>query len=83
MTADIPTITTPRLILRPLELSDADAVQDIFPQWEIVRYLANKVPWPYHSRHRASKHPARHRLALVDPTKVDSRTIDRRDQPAR
>ena len=47
MTADIPTITTPRLILRPLELSDADAVQDIFPQWEIVRYLANKVPWPY------------------------------------
>jgi [ribosomal protein S5]-alanine N-acetyltransferase len=47
MTAGIPTITTPRLILRPLDLSDADAVQGVFPQWEIVRYLANKVPWPY------------------------------------
>jgi [ribosomal protein S5]-alanine N-acetyltransferase len=47
MTDAIPTIATPRLILRPLDLSDAEAVQDVFPQWEIVRYLANKVPWPY------------------------------------
>lgn len=42
-----PTLATPRLILRPLELSDADAIQDIFPQWEIVRFLAAKIPWPY------------------------------------
>jgi [ribosomal protein S5]-alanine N-acetyltransferase len=47
MTAEIPTITTSRLILRPLDLSDADAIQDRFPQWEIVRLLASHVPWPY------------------------------------
>jgi RimJ/RimL family protein N-acetyltransferase len=40
-------LETPRLILRPLELADADAVQILFPQWEIVRYLNNRVPWPY------------------------------------
>jgi len=43
----IPTFTTARLILRPLELSDAEQIQALFPQWEIVKYLANVVPWPY------------------------------------
>jgi ribosomal-protein-alanine N-acetyltransferase len=47
MTAGIPIITTSRLILRPLDLSDADAVQALFPQWEIVRFLDSHVPWPY------------------------------------
>ena len=47
MTAEIPSITTSRLILRPLELADAEAVQKLFPRWEIVRYLASHVPWPY------------------------------------
>lgn len=47
MTAGIPALTTPRLILRPLELADAAAVQALFPRWEIVRYLAANVPWPY------------------------------------
>ncbi|MFZ0738599.1 MAG: GNAT family N-acetyltransferase [Candidatus Acidiferrales bacterium] len=42
-----PALESARLLLRPLELSDAAAVQLIFPKWEIVRYLANKVPWPY------------------------------------
>jgi [ribosomal protein S5]-alanine N-acetyltransferase len=42
-----PALETPRLILRPLELADAAQVQILFPHWEIVRYLANKVPWPY------------------------------------
>jgi len=42
-----PILETPRLILRPLELADAEQVQKIFPQWEIVRYLAKVVPWPY------------------------------------
>lgn len=44
-----PTLETPRLILRPLELSDAAQTQLLFPHWEIVRYLRKIVPWPYPS----------------------------------
>ncbi len=44
-----PTLETPRLLLRPLALADAEQVQRIFPQWEIVRHLAAQVPWPYPS----------------------------------
>jgi ribosomal-protein-alanine N-acetyltransferase len=40
-------LTTPRLILRPLALHDAPALQAGFPKWEIVRYLDAVVPWPY------------------------------------
>ncbi|WP_052081027.1 GNAT family N-acetyltransferase [Pseudomonas sp. ML96] len=43
----LPTLTTARLTLRPLQLDDAPAIQALFPQWEIVRYLADRVPWPY------------------------------------
>jgi len=42
-----PILETPRLLLRPLELADASQAQVLFPQWEIVRYLTNQVPWPY------------------------------------
>jgi RimJ/RimL family protein N-acetyltransferase len=42
-----PPLETPRLWLRPLELADAEQAQLLFPQWEVVRYLANQVPWPY------------------------------------
>jgi RimJ/RimL family protein N-acetyltransferase len=35
------------LELRPLELSDAEQAQRLFAEWEIVRHLANRVPWPY------------------------------------
>ncbi|HEY2496717.1 MAG TPA: GNAT family N-acetyltransferase [Candidatus Angelobacter sp.] len=45
----IPTLGTLRLILRPLELADAEQTQKIFPHWEVVRYLAKSVPWPYPS----------------------------------
>jgi len=41
------TLETPRLILRPLELADAEPVQRLFPRWEIVRYLNAIVPWPF------------------------------------
>ena len=47
ITRAVPTISTARLILRPLELADADAVQALFPRWEIVRFLNSHVPWPY------------------------------------
>jgi RimJ/RimL family protein N-acetyltransferase len=42
-----PVLTTERLILRPLEAGDVDAVQRIFPQWELVKHLHAGVPWPY------------------------------------
>jgi [ribosomal protein S5]-alanine N-acetyltransferase len=42
-----PELETPRLYLRPLSLADAGQLQQVFPQWEVVRWLANKVPWPY------------------------------------
>ena len=42
-----PTLETLRLLLRPLELADAEQVQAIFPHWEVVRFLAGRVPWPY------------------------------------
>jgi len=52
MTFDLPLPPTPlleteRLILRPLRLADAPAIQRHFPQWEVVRNLLAKVPWPY------------------------------------
>ena len=42
-----PTLETERLILRPLELADAERIQELFAQWEIVRLLNAKVPWPF------------------------------------
>jgi RimJ/RimL family protein N-acetyltransferase len=45
----VPAGETKRLILRPLALADAPRIQELFPHWEIVRYLLNRVPWPYPS----------------------------------
>jgi RimJ/RimL family protein N-acetyltransferase len=42
-----PELETLRLVLRSLDLADADQIQALFPHWEIVRFLANVVPWPY------------------------------------
>ena len=42
-----PTLETARLILRPIERRDIPAIQRIFPQWEVVRWLHAAVPWPY------------------------------------
>src|SRR6185436_4261673 len=42
-----PTIQTSRLILRPLALSDAPAIQRHFNNWNIIRNLTTVVPWPY------------------------------------
>lgn len=44
---ETPRIETPRLILRPLALSDAAAIQRHFNNWNIVRSLSTVVPWPY------------------------------------
>ncbi len=42
-----PALETERLLLRPLRLEDAEQVQLVVPQWEIVQYLNARVPWPY------------------------------------
>ncbi|MBX9407170.1 GNAT family N-acetyltransferase [Pseudomonas baetica] len=44
---ETPTLNTERLVLRPLQLADAEAVQQAFAHWEVVRYLNAAVPWPY------------------------------------
>jgi RimJ/RimL family protein N-acetyltransferase len=43
----VPAGETKRLILQPLEVADAAQIQELFPHWEIVRYLQSIVPWPY------------------------------------
>lgn len=41
------TLQTARLTLTPLQLTDASDIQQLFPHWEVVRYLDRRVPWPY------------------------------------
>jgi ribosomal-protein-alanine N-acetyltransferase len=40
-------LETKRLFLRPLQLSDAQEADRLFPQWDIVKFLNAAVPWPY------------------------------------
>jgi ribosomal-protein-alanine N-acetyltransferase len=42
-----PELETERLVLRPLVLADAEQVQELFAQWEVVRLLNGRIPWPY------------------------------------
>ena len=42
-----PVLQTPRLVLRPLRTKDAPVIQKRFANWEVVRWLDAKVPWPY------------------------------------
>jgi [ribosomal protein S5]-alanine N-acetyltransferase len=44
---ETPTLQTRRLILRPLALSDAPAIQRHFNNWNIIQNLPTVVPWPY------------------------------------
>ncbi|MCH9754197.1 MAG: GNAT family N-acetyltransferase [Alphaproteobacteria bacterium] len=41
------TIKTQRLLLRPVELSDATEIEGYFNDWEIIKWLSTAVPWPY------------------------------------
>lgn len=40
-------LSTDRLLLKPLSIDDACAIQNTFPQWEIVRWMDGAIPWPY------------------------------------
>lgn len=42
-----PILQTSRLYLRPLRTTDAPQIQQLFPHWEIVQFLATAIPWPY------------------------------------
>ena len=42
-----PALETARLLLRPVKLADAPAIQALFPQWKIVEFLGAAIPWPY------------------------------------
>jgi ribosomal-protein-alanine N-acetyltransferase len=44
-----PILVTDRLVLRPLREQDVPAIQRLFPQWEVVRWLTASIPWPYPS----------------------------------
>ncbi len=40
-------LQTGRLLLQPLQLTDAEQTQRLFPQREIVKFLSTQIPWPY------------------------------------
>ncbi len=42
-----PILETERLILRPLKITDAEAHYRYFNDYEVTRYLASSLPWPY------------------------------------
>lgn len=42
-----PVIETDRLILRPLSEADAPRIQKLFPNPELLHYMAAAIPWPY------------------------------------
>ena len=42
-----PSLETERLLLRPLQLEDAEQTQPLVAQWEVVQFLNAIVPWPY------------------------------------
>jgi len=42
-----PTLTTDRLTLRPVTEDDAPRIQELFPNPELLRYMAAAIPWPY------------------------------------
>ena len=47
MKIPMPILETLRLVLRPLRLEDAPRIQALFPQWEMLEFMAAAIPWPY------------------------------------
>lgn len=47
MANEVPPLETPRLLLRAMQEEDLPQIQSIFPQWDVVKYLNAKVPWPF------------------------------------
>ena len=43
----VPSLRTDRIYLRGVTLDDAEAYERHFVNYEVIRYLSNRVPWPY------------------------------------
>lgn len=43
----IPVLETKRLLLVPLEISDAPRIQSLIAHWNVLKYMASSLPWPY------------------------------------
>jgi [ribosomal protein S5]-alanine N-acetyltransferase len=43
----IAALETNRLVLQPLQLADAKQTQLLLPQWEMVKFMGARIPWPY------------------------------------
>ena len=66
-------LETHRLRLRPLHLGDAPRIQRYFAQWDIVKHLSNRVPWPYPEG--AAEAFVLHRLTEIEQSKDESWAI--------
>ncbi|HZZ38310.1 MAG TPA: GNAT family N-acetyltransferase [Acidobacteriaceae bacterium] len=75
-----PALETPRLLLRPLALADAEPIQRVFPQWEIVRYLNAIVPWPF-PEGAALAHIRDHALPAMERADEWHWTLRRKTEP--
>ena len=42
-----PILETDRLVLRPVALTDAPMMQQYVNNWNVVKYLSLRLPWPY------------------------------------
>ena len=42
-----PVLETQRLVLRPLRVEDAPAIQEGFADWQVIKHLHAGIPWPY------------------------------------
>jgi ribosomal-protein-alanine N-acetyltransferase len=47
MSVAIEPLETNRLLLRPLREEDSVRTQLLFPHWEVLKYMARVIPWPY------------------------------------
>lgn len=76
----IPTLSTERLLLKPLAAEDASQIQVLYPRWEIVRYMVSSVPWPY-PEDGASQYVNNVALPAMAKGTAWCWTIRRRDKP--
>jgi ribosomal-protein-alanine N-acetyltransferase len=47
MNKTVPDLKTERLLLRDISVRDAESYELHFVDYEVIRYLSDRVPWPY------------------------------------